>query len=260
MSEVIGTLRRLLTGAPPAAAPGLGARTQPWRLDLAEGWASPSGAMGARSSWVWAHARRQMSSMTSPCPAQPRSSTPGRPDGRSDKFASTVSGEVSVAPRSVDSLVVDLTVARLRFLGLGVQAGWRAGSGLRLAMTGGGVELEHVDPRSSVPESVPSPFQGSPRTGRSSSRRNWAALESVLASLLGQARVLLSMSCSTCSVRGAADRLGLGALIADPSTAVLTWARISPSTASICDRSSVRSLSRALRRSPQRSARIRTTR
>ena len=39
-------------------------------------------------------------------------------DGRTS-FASTVSGEVSVAPRSVDSLVVDLTVARLRFLGLG---------------------------------------------------------------------------------------------------------------------------------------------
>ena len=92
-------------------------------------------------------------------------------------------------------------------------------------MTGGGVELEHVDPRSSVPESVPSP-SGIAANGSIEFTPDWAALESVLASLLGQARVpALDVVLDLLGWQGSGARLGLGALIADPSTAVLTWAR-----------------------------------
>ncbi|MBK8729531.1 MAG: hypothetical protein IPM00_09160 [Tetrasphaera sp.] len=227
MSEVIGTLRRLLTGAPQAAAPGLGTRTQPWRLDLAEGvgltfWRDGRAlvvGLGARTS------TDVLDDLTVSGTAAVELLRVDLTDGRTS-FASTVSGEVSVAPRSVDSLVVDLTVARLRFLGLGVQAGWRAGSGLRVAMTGGGVELEHVDPRSSVPRVSPIPLPRIAANGSIEFTPDWAALESVLASLLGQARVpALDVVLDLLGWRGSGARLGLGALIADPSTAVLTWAR-----------------------------------
>ena len=226
MAELIGTLRRLLTGAATAPAPGLGTAIEPWRLDVADG-------VGLR---FWRDGPVLVLGLGA------RVETPVLDDltavGAADiellrtdlttgatSFGATATGRLLVEPRGTDPLTLDLTLARLVFHGLGVRVAWRAGTGLRVAMDGGGVELDHLDPRSAVRTLSPIPLPVIGADGSVTFTPDWAVVESVLTTLLGEARIpVLDAALDLVGWRGGGAHLALAALVADPATAVATWA------------------------------------
>src|SRR5450631_1921567 len=146
MGQVLGTLRRVLTGSV-VAVPGLGTDVSPWLLDVADG-------IGLRF-WRVGHVLSVGvgAEVVAPVPGDLAVATrvdltlmQVDLDAGHVSFASRASGQVLLQPAGVARMDLSLDVATIHFSGIGVRAQWAPGVGLRAVVLSDGLTVSFTDP------------------------------------------------------------------------------------------------------------------
>lgn len=224
MTQVLGTLQHLLTGAVPSVT-GPGTAAQPWVVDIA-------GGVGLR---CWSEAGVLVlalgAQVVTPLPLDLAVATRAevvllRADltARHVALACGASAQVLLQPAGDDPTELDLGLAKLRFTGVGLQARWSPATGLRAVVLGDGLSVSYVDPRTLLPTVHAVPLPTVADGGTLTFAPDWDAVEGVVAALLARAgSPVVDTLLDLVGWRGAGARLRLADLVADPGDAVAAW-------------------------------------
>jgi len=226
MAQVLGSLRALLTGTPSSAVPGTGDLATPWRIDVADGiglrlWREASVLVVALGADVLTPIFDDLAVATKAEVVLLRADL----DLGHVSLACGASGQVLLRPAGSDPIDLDLDVATLHFSGVGIQARWAPGLGLRATVLGDGLSMSFIDPHTRLPVQHGIPLPTIAPDGTITFAPDWDAVEGIVTSLLARASSeVITILMDLLGWRGTGAHLRLSALIANPADAIATWA------------------------------------
>ena len=225
MAQVLGTVRHLVTGNA-GVVPVPGTQVQPWVIDLA-------GGVGLRI-WHEGHVLVMAlgADVLTPIPGDLAVATRAEVillradlDVGHVALACGATGQVVLRPVGAEPMDIDLDAATIHFGGVGVQAGWSPGTGLRATVLGEELSVSFVDPHTQLPavHSIPLPTVAA--DGTVTFAPDWDAVEGIATALLARTNSeVVTVLFDLLGWRGSGAHLRLAALIADPADAVAAWA------------------------------------
>ena len=230
MADVLGRLAELLTGT--AQAPTqTGAAVDPWRLDVASGvglraWRETDTTHGTDTLVLALGADAALPVLTDLEVAVRADVVLLRAELTAGhlSLASGASAQVLLRPVGADPMTLDLELAKIAFTGIGVAATWAPTAGLAARVLGDGLTVTYTDPRTLVQRVHGIPLPEVSAGGVVTFTPDWDQIEGLVTALLGRARSdVLATLLDLVGWRGAGAHLRLGALIADPGTALESW-------------------------------------
>ncbi|NYG07821.1 hypothetical protein BJ986_002308 [Phycicoccus badiiscoriae] len=230
MADVLGRLAELLTGTV-AAPTQTGAVGDPWRLDLASGvglraWRETDATHGTDTLVLALGADAALPVLTGLEVAVGADVVLLRAELTAGhlSLASGASAHVQLRPAAAGPMTLDLEIATVAFTGIGVAASWAPTAGLAARVLGDGLTITYTDPRTLLQRVHGIPLPQISASGAVTFTPDWDQVEGLVTALLGRARSdILATLLDLVGWRGSGAHLRLGALIADPGTAVENW-------------------------------------
>ncbi|MEO6411897.1 MAG: DUF6603 domain-containing protein, partial [Pedococcus sp.] len=230
MADVLGHLAELLTGTAQVPAQ-TGAVGNPWRLDLATGvglraWRETDSTHGTDTLVLALGADAALPVLTDLEVAVGADVVLLRAELTAGhlSLASGANAQVLLRPVGTDPMTLDLELAKIAFTGIGIAATWAPTAGLAARVLGDGLTVTYTDPRTLLPRVHGIPLPEVSPTGVVTFTPDWDQIEGLVTALLGRARSdVLGTLLDLVGWRGSGAHLRLGALIADPGTAVENW-------------------------------------
>ena len=230
VAAVLGHLAELLTGT--AQLPTqTGTALDPWRLDVASGvglraWRETDTTRGTDTLVLALGADAALPVLTDLEVAVRAEVVLLRAEltGGHLSLASGAGAEVLLRPVGTDPMTLDLEIATVAFTGIGVAATWAPATGLGARVVGEALTVTYTDPRSLVQRVHGIPLPEVSADGTVTFAPDWDEVEGLLTALLGRARSdVLATLLDLLGWRGTGAHLRLGALLADPGTALEGW-------------------------------------
>ncbi|MEO7421051.1 MAG: DUF6603 domain-containing protein [Ornithinibacter sp.] len=230
MADVLGHLAQLLTGTVQAPSQ-TGAAIDPWQLDVASGvglraWRETDATHGTDTLVLALGADAARPVLTDLEVAVRADVVLLRAELTAGhvSLASGASAQVLLRPVGAAPRALDLEIATIAFTGIGVAATWAPARGLAARVMGDGLTVTYTDPRTLARRVHGIPLPEVSAGGMMTFTPDWDQVEGLVTALLGRARSdVLATLLDLLGWRGTGAHLRLGALIADPGTAIEDW-------------------------------------